>query len=255
MKSPSLWSAYDPGVGLVDHYARKYADEKLEAVPDKTRFAADRYAAVRLTLPRLLPAKPEILELGAGSGLIARMLIDDGLSFRRYAASELPGPRLELLRELEPLGIEAIEIDADRVGDIGRFDAVLMVALIEHLIDPLGALQRIRDVLKPGGFVWIDTPNLAKWTRRVKLAAGRFPSTASVGEGLITYEGAPTNLYDEGHLHYFTFSSLERMLVERCGYARVERHPYAFGHRSRFMATLAERAPGLMSDVCVTAHT
>jgi len=47
-----------------------------------------------------------------------------------------------------------------------------MLALIEHLIDPLGAMQRIHRLLKPGGFVFIETPNIAKFTRRAKFTPG-----------------------------------------------------------------------------------
>ena len=48
----------------------------------------------------------------------------------------------------------------------GQFDAIIMNALIEHLIDPLRAMQGIRKLLRPGGLVYIDTPNLAKFTRQ-----------------------------------------------------------------------------------------
>jgi len=106
-----------------------------------------------------------------------------------------------------------------------------MVALIEHLIDPLRAMQRIRQLLKPGGFAYIDTPNIARYTLRLKLLMGRFPSTASMNEGLTTYSGKPTDLYDEGHLHYFTYRSLSLMLTERCGFSRVVKLAYPGGRR------------------------
>lgn len=132
----------------------------------------------------------------------------------------------------------------------------MSIALIEHLVDPLGALTDTRALLRPGGFIYIDTPNIAKWTRRVKLVGGRFPSTSSQQEGLITYDGAPVALHDEGHLHYFTYGSLERMLIERCGYSRVERVPYGATRKPspRLSNVLARRVPTLFSEIAIIAY-
>ena len=154
--------------------------------------------------------------------------------------------------------VRFIQLDAEKIPDneYGNYDAVIMIAIIEHLIDPLRAMQSIQKLLKPGGIVYIDTPNLAKYTRRIKLLFGQFPSTASKDEGLTTYEGEPADLYDEGHLHYFTFRSLSRMLVERCGFIRVEKQAYSssnlFGTRVDHL--LARLWPEIFSEVGLIAH-
>lgn len=123
-----------------------------------------------------------------------------------------------------------------------------MNAVVEHLVDPVGALLTVRRQIAPGGYLLLTTPNIAKWTRRIKLLCGRFPSTASVDEGLLQYDGVtPTVLHDEGHLHYFTYRSLARILLERAGFSRVERLGYGRP------AVLARAWPTLFSDVCVRA--
>lgn len=247
---------------LLRHYDAKYAaDANLAPAPLRAPSATplDRVQACVSDLPRRLSGG-DVLELGAGNGLLARSLLGAGLRCDSYTATELSQARLSGLRErlrdprvrVERLDVEQ-EDDARRV----RYDAVLMLALIEHLVDPLRAMQRVRGWLRPGGFAFVDTPNIAKWTRRAKLLAGRFPATASRGEGLVSWEGGEVDLFDEGHLHYFTFGSLTRMLTRRCGFTRVERVPYASAPRllgRHASHALARMAPGLFSEVCVVAY-
>jgi SAM-dependent methyltransferase len=150
-------------------------------------------------------------------------------------------------------------IDAENVPDsqARKYDAVIMVALIEHLIDPMGAMTRIRKALKPGGFVYIDTPNIVRYTQRLKLLAGKFPSTASRNEGLTTYYGEPADLYDEGHLHYFTYRSLSLMLTERCNFSKIVKLGYPGGKivlGKHIHGLLATVWPELFSELAIVAY-
>jgi len=219
----------------------------------------NRFEAAVALLPPRLQAGADLLELGAGDGVVAESLRAGGVPFGSYTIGDISDGRLAgLRRNLSDERYRFVQADADKVTATveGTFDAVVMVALIEHLVDPLRAMSDIHAVLKPGGFVYIDTPNIAKWTRRVKLAAGRFPSTGSQNEGLTTYTGEPSDLYDEGHLHYFTYRSLRLMLTQRCGFSRVEEMGYyidrrlpALGHR------LAAMRPSVFSEIVMVAYS
>jgi SAM-dependent methyltransferase len=249
---------------LVTHYEEKYASEakghRLTPLALDRPRPSDRFEAAVSFLPRLLPQGAEILELGAGGGLVAESLRAGGVDFSSYMVSENSDARLSGLKDnLSDPRYRVLRVDADDVAASikGSFDAVIMIALIEHLIDPMRAMADIRALLKPGGFVYIDTPNIAKWTRRVKLTLGRFPSTASTNEGLTTWEGGETDLYDEGHLHYFTYRSLTLMLTSRCGYSRVERFGYFLGPRvlgARLGTLLARRWPSMFSEIACVAY-
>jgi len=248
----------DPG--LRRHYEDKYRD--AEGTPPTvvhTDRPRDRFEAAVRTLSGVLPHGARVLELAAGDGRVGLALLRERRDLVGYALTDVAETRvgrLGSLRAIDPR-ITVRHCDAEQPElDAGSVDAIVMIALVEHLVDPIRALRRIRDGLAPGGICYLDTPNIAKWTRRVKLAFGRFPSTASVGEGLVTYEGGPVDLHDEGHLHYFTFGSLERMLRDSCGFGRVDRVPYADGDRLPVgVATrLAALRPGLFSEVAVVAH-
>jgi SAM-dependent methyltransferase len=247
---------------VLRHYEEKYAsDANADAEPLvlPTSAPRDRFEACVSDLPRRL-AGGDVLEIAAGSGRLARSLLAAGLRCESYTATELSEARLAAIRRtlrdprvrVAPLDVEAPAEEGD-----ARYDAIILLALIEHLVDPLGAMARVRRWLRPGGFAFVDTPNIAKWTRRVKLLGGVFPATASRDEGLVTYEGRPADLHDEGHLHYFTFRSLTRMLTLRCGFSRVERVPYAsaphlLGRRGSY--AVARMAPTAFSEIALVAY-
>jgi SAM-dependent methyltransferase len=187
-------------------------------------------------------------------------LLAEGLDFAEYTASEFSMPRVARLKaRFSDRRVRVLSADAEALpGPLSAgYDAVIMVAVLEHLIDPILALKRVRQLLSPEGFVYIDTPNIAKYTRRAKLLFGRFPATASRREGLTTYSGASVSLHDEGHLHYFTYRSLGRVLSEYCGYSRIVPLAYHCGHRpfGRILGTaLARLWPQMFSEIALIAY-
>lgn len=249
---------------LKRHYDEKYAQPRdigggsaipLVAHPD------DRFEACVKTVSERFHGGA-VLEIGGGDGRIALSLLRAGLPCERYVLSDLSEVRIrQAAATIDDPRVEARVLDIEREpvhgpGEPG-YDCVIMVALIEHLIDPISAMTTIAASLKPDGFAYIMTPNVAKWTKRIHLMRGRFPSTGSRQEGLVTYEGSPVDLHDEGHLHYFTFRSLSRLLLERSGFERVERLPYASRPAPlgpRIGHALARLRPELFSELCVVAY-
>lgn len=198
----------------------------------------------------------DILELGAGSGMLVRSFINAGVNFNSYTVSDFSSVRVEGMRKsvIDPrIKVEQINCEDIPIESLPRYDAVIMIALIEHLVDPLGAMKKIRKLLKPGGIVYIDTPNMALYHRRLKLLRGIFPSTASKKEGLITYYNMPVDLYDEGHLHYFTYGALSKMLLTRCGFSSVTKLGY-FSNvflSEALMDKFARSWPELFSELAI----
>jgi 2-polyprenyl-3-methyl-5-hydroxy-6-metoxy-1,4-benzoquinol methylase len=234
----------------------------LDRVVEYKSSPANRFEACLKNFPTCFRGG-DILELGAGSGLLARSLIANGLKFNTYTLSEVSQSRLKgLSQSFADPRIRVVKLDAESLPDdeLHRYDAVIMIALIAQLVDPIGAMQQVRKLLRPGGFVFLETPNVAKFTRRAKLLLGRFPAIASRNEGLTTYEGNRVDLLDEGHLHYFTFRSLTQMLVESCGFARVEKLGYFVGPHGQRMfghnagAFLTRLWPEMFSEIVLVAY-
>jgi len=162
----------------------------------------------------------------------------------------------KLFKDQEKVKVIQHNMDNDALNyPDGYFDTIVMVAVIEHLIDPEIALKELHRVLKPGGRLIIDTPNIAKWTRRIKLLFGYFPSTASLDEGLLFYDKkTPTDLYDNGHFHYFTFRSLSKLCVERNGFKCLKSFGYGSWASVRSPSILCRVPPSLFSEVFIVAY-
>ena len=247
---------------LARHYDAKYGADR-EAPGTRIVRAhpapADRHEACLSYFPRHFRGG-DILEIGAGDGVIARSLAAAGVPFERYTATEYSEARLDGLRRSLPdprVRVARLDLEAPPGEHAGRYDAVILLALVEHLVDPIAGLRHVREMLRPGGFAFIDTPNIAKYTRRLKLLFGRFPSTASQDEGLATYAGGPVDLHDEGHLHYFTYRSLSRVLVERCGFSRTTPAPYVtapYVLGRRIDSAVARWRPQLFAELCLVAQ-
>ncbi|MFC2141472.1 methyltransferase domain-containing protein [Acidobacteriota bacterium] len=231
---------------LESHYNEKYSRNKCNELTSiqvkgypKDRFEAAVYWGGE---------GDSLLEIGCGSGSVLLTLMD---SYNRCVGVELSEVRANYLKscfsDSKNVSIMVGNIEEENLGvKKESVDTILMNAVIEHLISPIRTLKYLAGFLKPGGRIVIITPNIAKWTRRIKLLLGYFPSTASLDEGLIMYDKkTKTDLYDEGHLHYFTFRSLNKILRERAGLSKV--NCYGFG-RPRILTQLF---PKIFSDCLV----
>lgn len=142
-----------------------------------------------------------------------------------------------------------LDIERESIPHPDNFcDTAIPIDVIEHFVDPIAPLIEIHRVLKPGGHLLIGIPNIAKWTRRIKLLFGHFPATASIEEGLIMFDGnTPVDFFDEGHLHYFTFRSLSRLLRQRIGFSSARYSGWGS------WGALCKWWPSLFSDVFMVA--
>src|SRR3954470_4842446 len=149
---PSLPS----GDALLELYRQMRDEHYLDEEPGR-RATARRLLA---QIGRLAPSG-RLLDVGCGHGLLldeARTAGYDveGLELSRGAAQYARGT----------LGLTVHERTlADHAAE--RYDAIVLADVIEHLDDPLAALDRCVSLLAPGGSLCVVTPDPASRTARV----------------------------------------------------------------------------------------
>jgi SAM-dependent methyltransferase len=79
-----------------------------------------------------------------------------------------------------------------------RYDVIILAEVLEHLYTPAHlVLARLRGLLRPSGFILLQTPNAAALHKRLTLLMGRNPVEAP----RVTQE-------NPGHLHEYTLGEL-----------------------------------------------
>jgi len=164
-----------------------YADYAGDAAQFARTFRAKLAALLRFGPVR------DLLEIGCGPGYFLR-------EARRAGVAHAVG------LDRNPWAVEEVRRGGDegRVGSIEDlpaerdYDAVVMLDLIEHVVDPLAFLEQVRERLRPGGRVFLMTPNIRSLLARV---AGRRWVSFKIPE----------------HLYYYSPRSM-RALLERSGF-------------------------------------
>jgi SAM-dependent methyltransferase len=164
-------------------------------------------------------ASGPLLDVGAGAGILMEAARNVGL---QPVGVELAQGSVAYIREQLGLPVHAVPIERAPFAD-ASFGVVAFSHSLEHLLDPVGALQAARRLLRPGGLVHIAVPHWAAAKRR---AAG----------------AAIAWIYDE-HIAYFTRRTL-RMVLIRAGFDVVACHtlPMACDADHRFAIALFERS-------------
>jgi SAM-dependent methyltransferase len=151
------------GAELLDLY-RDMEDDAYLAEEEGRRATSRRLLR---HVERVAPRRGRLLEVGAGHGL----LLDEA----RRAGWDVRGlePARVAREHAVSLGLDVRDAVVEELDPAdGRFDAVVMIDVLEHLEDPVGTLRRAVALLEDGGALCVVTPDPASVTAR--LAGGRW---------------------------------------------------------------------------------
>lgn len=105
-----------------------------------------------------------LIDIGAGSGKFMRRL-------RRERSCDVSGlePSTVLFKKyrLQELGVEPVTLQALAQRNPGQFDVVTALDVVEHLPDAAGSMAALAAITKPGGLVFLSTPDAGGWLARL----------------------------------------------------------------------------------------
>jgi 2-polyprenyl-3-methyl-5-hydroxy-6-metoxy-1,4-benzoquinol methylase len=147
-----------------------------------------------------------VLEVGCGNGGTAEWLrcrgwnvtaIDTSESGVAIAQKQYGGIRFEVMSACDDLH-----------RNLGEFDAILSLEVIEHLYDPRTFVRNAFSALKPGGVLVLSTPY-----------HGYFKNLALAVSGAM--DAHFTALWDGGHIKFWSMRTLGKLL-HSAGFAQIE---------------------------------
>ncbi len=149
----------------------------------------------------LIGNKPtqRVLEIGCAAGRLGREIKSRGHYVAGIEISE------SAVREAKKVldKVYTFDIEEEWPKEIlnEKFDLIILPEVLEHIFDPIYVLRNSSVILKPEGEIIITTPNFLIWTNRVNFLFGFF-----------RYE--KEGMFDFGHIRWFTYPYLKKVLAE-----------------------------------------
>ena len=149
---------------------------------------------------RRLGRRGRFLDVGCGRGEVVRAAQERGW---QAEGCDLSAEFVQYAREVNGVEAHAATLEQMRYPD-ASFDVVTLVEVIEHLYEPAETVRELSRVVKPGGLVYLSTPN----EESIYQSLGNLYYKARGRDWVVNL--CPTwNLY---HIHGFSPRLLRRVL-------------------------------------------
>src|SRR5262245_17584027 len=150
-----------------------------------------------------------ILDVGCGAGDNARVIrtVNENIEIVgiTLSAEESKHARQHMT------AVHVVDLDASDLSFLGdrRFDAVIFSHVLEHVKDPQRVLSLSAQHLRVGGQMLIAVPNVLYYRNRFRFLTGHF-------------EYEESGIMDRTHLHFFTWHTADRYLVDTVNELKLE---------------------------------
>jgi 2-polyprenyl-3-methyl-5-hydroxy-6-metoxy-1,4-benzoquinol methylase len=106
-----------------------------------------------------------------------------------------------------------MDIEKDAIPNLPHqeFDVITFIHVLEHLVNPVSVIQKLLPYVKINGKIIIALPNIANWRYRLQIALGKFEYTDG-------------GVMDETHLHFYTFHTAYKYLIEPIEHLELVHH-------------------------------
>lgn len=143
-------------------------------------------------MAKMIGENKKVLEIGCANGYFGKHLIQNqrckvvGVELDAQAACEARA----IYEQVVTGDISRKETLDQIIPPQEKFDVILCSNVLEHLMDPLEVLGRLKNLLHPTGYFVIALPNIAHWSVCLKLLFGKFEYTDAGG------------ICDSGHIKF-----------------------------------------------------
>lgn len=161
---------------------------------------SDYFSSARTEILDLLPDfSARVLEIGCGSGQTLEMLKEKNLCLETVGVELFTAAADEARNRVN--SIYCMDVEKSPMPDnIGKFDLILLLDVLEHLVDPWALLSSlVENHLAVRGKVIVSLPNARHFSLVLPLLRGRFDY---VERGIL----------DKTHLRFFTKDSATKLL-------------------------------------------
>lgn len=138
-----------------------------------------------------------LLDLACGDGLMTEVFAK---YFKRVVGVDASRAHLEKARARCP-NLEFVESLIETLQFNETFNAVLMLDVLEHLIDPVAALKKSASFLAPGGRLVAHVPNSDAVNRKINVIMGSLTHTGEL---------SPFDIEIAGHRRSYNLDSLTK---------------------------------------------
>jgi 2-polyprenyl-3-methyl-5-hydroxy-6-metoxy-1,4-benzoquinol methylase len=166
--------------------------------------STEYFSNIRLDIISLIPINPEqkILEVGAGTGNTLVYIKENNIAKEVMGVElmKIPGSNQEnsLIDKFQIGNIE----NEDILASEEYFDIILCADVLEHLVDPWSAVDKISKYLKKGGLLIVSIPNLREWKTLFKI----------IFKGEFNYK-TDGGIMDRTHLRFFCKKNVSNLLT------------------------------------------
>src|SRR5688572_24540602 len=92
-----------------------------------------------------IPPNARILDVGCSSGNLGAALKEQ--KGDTVVGIDIDEPDIQKAKQVLDEA-HVVDLEKDDLGRFGKFDVIIMADVIEHLIDPVGVLKKLRPLLK-----------------------------------------------------------------------------------------------------------
>lgn len=160
-------------------------------------------------LKNLVSTKDAVIDIGTGNGFFVGLLRNEG--FEDVSAHEIPGSDLTKIERLASHIYQ--DFDYSSIPS-DKFDAVILLDVVEHVIDPSYLMGMCARILNSDGVIYFHTPVVTR-TDRLMHYFLKIPGLRKAGT---IWQRGRTSIF---HLENYTPKSL-MLLLERSGFSDIQ---------------------------------